>query len=118
MTKRQRVEAFREAREEYHRIIPYAPEQRDEYLAIWERMKTTAAPQHVGNGAEVSYMSDQVACCCGWKSEKYWDGLEFAWEDWIRHVAGEFGLLEQACACGKTYVPADGGKACHKLVET
>lgn len=32
-------------------------------------------------------MSDQIECSCGWKSYSYWDGAEWAWEDFDKHLA-------------------------------
>src|SRR3989344_5563083 len=87
-----------------------------EYSAYWEALRKAAAPEHVGESVSV-FMSDEVHCSCGWKSEGYWDMVEAAWDDWREHVAGEMGIVSKKCpGCGKEYFPADGGHPCHKIV--
>lgn len=29
--------------------------------------------------------SDWVECSCGWRSHSYWDGVDFAMDEWKRH---------------------------------
>ena len=41
---------------------------------------------HVPTTKEVSYMKDQCLCSCGWASTTYWDGAEYAFDEWIKHV--------------------------------
>ena len=41
---------------------------------------------HVPTTKEVSYMIDQCLCSCGWKSTTYWDGPEYAFNEWIEHA--------------------------------
>lgn len=36
-----------------------------------------------------SGMIDSYECSCGWKSGPYYDGAEYAWTDWKRHVEYE-----------------------------
>jgi len=36
-------------------------------------------------------ISDWVECSCGWKSQQYWDGMEYALDEWKLHQA-EVGL--------------------------
>jgi hypothetical protein len=31
-------------------------------------------------------LSDHCECSCGWKSPGYWDGQEYAFDDWQKHV--------------------------------
>jgi len=31
--------------------------------------------------------TDYLTCSCGWKSNMYWDGMEYAYSEWKRHVA-------------------------------
>mgnify|MGYP001592758324 CR=1 FL=1 len=38
-------------------------------------------PKHIGNG-----MCDDYTCSCGWKSNGYWDGAEWAWAEWEKHA--------------------------------
>ena len=40
-------------------------------------------PKYTGVG-----LSDQYECSCGWKSSGYWDGSEWAWDEWIKHAKG------------------------------
>lgn len=40
-------------------------------------------PRYVG----ASYMLDSYECQCGWRSNNYFDGIEYAWSDWKRHAA-------------------------------
>ena len=35
---------------------------------------------------EVSYMIDQTFCTCGWSSDRFWDGYEWAINQWRDHV--------------------------------
>lgn len=32
------------------------------------------------------HMVDQYECSCGWKSASYWDGAEWAYDEWLEHV--------------------------------
>ena len=32
-------------------------------------------------------MLDQIICSCGWESETFFDGAEYAHSEWKRHVA-------------------------------
>jgi len=107
------VKGFRAAREAYHdKLFVYKTY---EYMrGILEGMTAAAKPEHVGEYAS-ERSCDLVKCSCGWKSQGYWDGAEYAWDEWREHVADEMGLLTKKCPCGKEYLPADGGKACHKL---
>jgi len=42
--------------------------------------------RHVPTTREVSYMIDQCFCSCGWESTRYWDGTEYAFDEWIKHA--------------------------------
>jgi hypothetical protein len=35
---------------------------------------------------EVAHMTDQCFCSCGWKSARYFDGAEYAMDEWERHA--------------------------------
>ena len=35
---------------------------------------------------ETSYMTDACFCSCGWRSNDYWDGDVFAYQEWQKHV--------------------------------
>ena len=39
-------------------------------------------PKYIGE----SSMSDQFICSCGWESRGYWDGIEYAWDEWLKHA--------------------------------
>lgn len=108
------VKAFRAAREEFFEKIPFSDP--SEYRKAWDKLRSAAAPEHVPE-AQSEFFSDQVLCSCGWESRGYWDLIEAGWGEWREHVADEMGLLPKECPCGKEYVPADGGTACHKLQE-
>lgn len=30
--------------------------------------------------------SDWVECACGWESQEYWDGEEYAFSEWQKHI--------------------------------
>lgn len=119
------VAAFRQAYGEANRLIkahhlpnPYADEAHARLRELRRVMREAPKPEHdiVENVASWS-LGDQVLCACAWTSRSYWDGWEYAVEGWYRHVAEEMGILAKKCPCGKEYVPADGGKPCHELVE-
>ena len=40
-------------------------------------------------------MNDQVVCACGWKSEVFFDGAEYAMFDWRKHVTAVSGDGQQ-----------------------
>lgn len=40
---------------------------------------------HIITIKEVSYMNDQAFCSCGWESHRYWDGAEYAYDEWRLH---------------------------------
>lgn len=35
---------------------------------------------------EVSYMIDQAFCACGWESDRFYDGAEYAHQQWKKHL--------------------------------
>lgn len=52
-----------------------------------KKLKATAKSLgHVPITKEVSYMIDQCFCSCGWESTRYWDGAEYAFDEWIKHA--------------------------------
>lgn len=57
-----------------------------EYRAARVRLIEAATPEHVPRIEEVSYMSDQCICACGWKSNRFFDGAEYAEREWRDHV--------------------------------
>ncbi len=85
--------------------------------SILRKLKKAASPQHVGKPKSEG-MSDKVVCSCGWKSRGYWDFLEAALDEWLKHLADTIGLIPKKCVCGKMYTPYSGEKACHKLTPT
>lgn len=38
---------------------------------------------------------DQYGCSCGWRSRTYYDGAEYAIQDWRRHVQEETGAAPE-----------------------
>ena len=68
----------------WQRSIPFS--EPGAYRAARARLIETAAPEHVPTVEEVSYMSDQCTCSCGWKSNKFFDGAEYAEGEWRDHV--------------------------------
>jgi hypothetical protein len=48
-------------------------------------LKMAAAPEHSFTIEGVT-MDDTLMCACGWKSETYWDGSEYAFDDWRKHI--------------------------------
>jgi len=41
---------------------------------------------HIPKYQSAGYMCDEYVCSCGWKSQGYFDGSEYAWDEWVRHV--------------------------------
>lgn len=79
--------AFIAAHAEYDRITPvFTNEQTRRAKELRETMIEAAAPEHVARVEEVSYMSDQCICSCGWRSDRFWDGAGYAHGQWIKHV--------------------------------
>lgn len=39
-------------------------------------------PEYVSGGG----FSDGIVCSCGWKSRQYWDLIEAASDEWIKHA--------------------------------
>lgn len=118
------VSAYRAALDEtaaliqdHHLPNPYADKAHARLREVRVLQREAAKPEHdiLENGGEG--MTDQLLCACGWKSKRYWDGWEFAVDEWYQHVAGVMGLIPKVCVCGKEYLPADGAKACHAVVE-
>jgi len=29
---------------------------------------------------------DACVCSCGWKSKQHWDGREWAYDEWVKHI--------------------------------
>lgn len=56
---------------------------RDEMRAF---EKKAAEAGHGVRVREIGYMCDKAFCACGWESHGYFDGAEFAWDDWKRHI--------------------------------
>ncbi len=53
---------------------------------------------HVPTVSEVSLYVDGCSCSCGWKSREYWDGAEYAYDDWKKHA-------REAIASGQVHLP-------------
>lgn len=111
-----KIRQFQKARTELTSGPKWPPRPPGEYSNLWKQLHMAAGPEHVGKCVGVT-MDDQVVCCCGWESRTFWDGAEWAWDEWREHVADEMGLLPKECPCGKKYIPANGGKPCHELTE-
>ena len=52
---------------------------------IRERRHKMAKHGHVGKNTGTD-MADQVECSCGWQSRGYWDGAEWAWDEFDVHL--------------------------------
>lgn len=48
-------------------------------------INAAALPEHSYKNEGVT-MDDTFVCACGWKSETFWDGAEWAYDDWRKHV--------------------------------
>lgn len=59
---------------------------RDQWQQRVKDIKRRAGPKHKPKAVTVGSMSDHYECSCGWRSPGYWDGLEWAFEDWAKHV--------------------------------
>ncbi len=81
---------------------------------IWKALCKAAKPEHVGKNVRPGAF-DRIVCSCGWQSESFFDGAEYAWGKWLEHVADKMGLIPKKCPCGKTYLPFIGETACHEL---
>lgn len=52
------------------------------YVAVTEKARKVGHTcQNIGTG-----MMDQLECLCGWLSRGYFDGAEYAWTEWEKHV--------------------------------
>lgn len=117
VTPEQNILDYRAAWEEFSSSTPFAPEDMKRYRELVATMRTAAGKEHKPTTSGDGHFSDWIVCGCGWETAHYWDGLDYAWAEWRWHVADEFGLLPRRCKCGKQYLPVEGGKPCHKLVE-
>lgn len=56
----------------------------------WATEKKDAAKKlghtitYIGKG-----MSDQYKCSCGWESRSFWDGVEYAFKQWVEEHANQ-----------------------------
>lgn len=41
--------------------------------------------KHLATIKEVDYMVDQCFCSCGWESKVYFDGAEYAYQEFLKH---------------------------------
>jgi len=41
---------------------------------------------HVPKCVAAGYMCDQYVCSCGWESPRFFDGLEYAKDEWLKHA--------------------------------
>lgn len=75
------------AYEEWRKAIPFTPETRDDYLRIKDALIVSASPEHDFEiCVDKAGFTDWVECACGWKSQRFWDGIEFAEQEWRDHV--------------------------------
>jgi hypothetical protein len=56
------------------------------YAEAQEALVTAASPEHSPRVEEMAYMSDQAVCACGWKSDAFFDGANYALRQWREHV--------------------------------
>lgn len=40
--------------------------------------------------------TDWAECSCGWKSTTYYDGAEYAWGDYLRHIRANGAVIKYA----------------------
>jgi hypothetical protein len=45
---------------------------------------------HEGNYEDRGHMLDGWKCSCGWKSQTYFDGAEYARTEWKKHIEKVF----------------------------
>lgn len=55
---------------------------------------------HVGRHVETPGLLDSFECSCGWKSDGFFDGAEYARSQWKKHVASAALILRQAPDAG------------------
>ncbi len=70
------------------------------YRTAARELTEFASPEHTPRVEEISYMSDQCRCACGWHSDKFWDGADYALKQWREHVMEEIeGDGDVGCGC-------------------
>lgn len=73
----------------YSALTESHPRDAERSNALWARAQEAAAPEHVPTNVG-TFMSDEICCSCGiWRSNLYFDGLEYAMNEWLSHVAEE-----------------------------
>lgn len=53
---------------------------------------------HVASYESAGHISDLFSCSCGWKSRSYWDGAEYAFDEWLKHA-------RQVIEAGQAHLP-------------
>jgi hypothetical protein len=51
-------------------------------------IRMAALPEHAYT-EEGMTMDDRFVCSCGWKSETFWDGREYAYDTWREHIESQ-----------------------------
>lgn len=59
----------------------------------WQEFLELTSPKHSPSYRGTT-MDDSYSCSCGWESNIFWDGADFARHEWRRHVLNEYGCLE------------------------
>lgn len=59
----------------------------------WEEFLELTDSEHSPSYKGIS-MDDSYSCSCGWESNIFWDGSDFAMHEWRRHILNEYGCLE------------------------
>lgn len=67
-----------------------SPEAMAEREAHHNTIEIAAQPEHAYACKGVT-MDDTFECACGWKSETFWDGREYAYADWRKHLESVLG---------------------------
>ena len=66
------------------------PEERNE---VWKELQELVEQDHIPT-YKGGLMSEYYVCSCGWESNAFWDGIDFAMEEWRRHVLKEYDCIE------------------------
>ena len=57
-----------------------------EEIKSWSGERLDTIENHKGRCKSDAALCDWFVCSCGWESRHYWDGADFATEEWKKHV--------------------------------
>lgn len=63
----------------------YSNEVIEQRRALHAALAEAASPEHAYKIVGAT-MDDTCECACGWKSQTYWDGADYAYSDWQTHL--------------------------------